>query len=95
MAAAGGSRRPPARQNARERGQVGRTVSAASLALCDWNLLITNLGRDQLTLAEGFLLYSVRWRIGLLFKLWKSQCQLTHSRSAKPYHILGEVYAKL
>jgi IS4 transposase len=85
-------RRAKMRENA---ANVGRTVSAASLALCDWNLLITNLGRDQLTLAEGFLLNSVRWRIELLFKLWKSQCQLTHSRSAKPYHILCEVYAKL
>ncbi len=72
-----------------------RTATAESLALCDWNLLVTNVEGDQLSLPECFLLYAVRWQIELLFKLWKSHANLGRSRSANPHHLLCELYAKL
>lgn len=85
-------RRAKLRNNARKQG---RTPTADSLALCDWNFFMTNVEKDKLTLEECFLLYSVRWQIELLFKLWKSHGKLGHSRSENPHRILCEVYLKL
>lgn len=85
-------RRANMHENARNQG---RTLSRQSLAWCDWNLLISNVGADKLSHSECFLLYGVRWQIELLFKCWKSQGGVGHSRSEKPYRILCELYAKL
>lgn len=71
------------------------TLSAASLALLNWTLLITNVPDQTLSLAEGLILYRVRWQIELLFKLWKSHARLDEWRSQKPWRILCELYAKL
>jgi hypothetical protein len=71
------------------------TPSAASRALLNWTLLITNVPDQTLSLAEGWLLYRVRWQIELLFKLWKSHARLDEWRSQKPWRILCELYAKL
>ncbi len=73
----------------------GRTATQDSLALCDWKIMITNIGTELLSLKDCVLLYSVRWQIELLFKLWKSHGKLGHSNSANPWRILCEVYAKL
>jgi hypothetical protein len=89
---AAGRRRAKLKENAKKHG---RTPTADILALCDWSLYITNVGKEKLTLKECFLLYSVRWQIELLFKLWKSHSQLGHSRSENSYRILCEVYLKL
>jgi hypothetical protein len=37
----------------------------------------------------------VRWQIELLFKLWKSHGQIDESRSANPWRVVCDVYAKL
>lgn len=73
----------------------GRTATQASLSLCDWKILITNAEPELLSLKDCLLLYSVRWQIELLFKLWKSHSKLGHSNSANPWRRLCELYAKL
>jgi hypothetical protein len=65
------------------------------LALLDWNLFVTNVPAEKLSVREVWVMARLRWQIELLFKLWKSQGQLDTSRSHKPYRILCEVYAKL
>ena len=90
--AAAARRRSKLKENARKHG---RTPTADTLALCDWNLYITNVEKEKLSLEDCFLLYSVRWQIELLFKLWKSHGRLGHSRSENPYRVLCEVYLKL
>jgi IS4 transposase len=85
-------RRAKLRENARKKS---RQPSAEALALCDWNLLVTNAGPERLGLDEAAVLYRVRWQIELLFKLWKTHARLGRSRSANPNHILCEIYAKL
>ncbi len=85
-------RRAKMTANARDNG---RMPTAESLAGCDWNILITNVAPEKLSLDECFILYGVRWQIELLFKLWKTHGKLGHSRSEKPHRILCEVYAKL
>jgi hypothetical protein len=48
-----------------------------------------------LSVAEAMVLGRLRWQIELLIKLWKSHGRIDESRSAKPWHILCDVYAKL
>jgi len=79
-----------------DRAKRARTkVSAECLALADWTIYVTNVPTEQLTLAEAMVLARCRWQIELLFKLWKSEGRIDESRSAKPWAVLCEVYAKL
>jgi Transposase DDE domain len=55
----------------------------------------TNVSTDMLTVTEALALGRCRWQIELLWKLWKSEGRVDDSRSAKPWRILTEVYAKL
>jgi hypothetical protein len=85
-------RRAKLRKNANKHG---RKPSTENLALCNWNLYITNVEEDKLSLKECVMLYRVRWQIELLFKLWKTNCKLGHSSSENPHQILCELYIKL
>jgi hypothetical protein len=73
----------------------GHRLDPDRWALADWTVYILNVPAAQLTLAEAFVLGRCRWQIELLFKLWKSEGQIDESRSAKPWRLLTELYAKL
>lgn len=85
-------RRRRLRATARDQG---RAVSAARLALCAWTVLVTNVPAARLTAREALVLIRARWQIELLFKLWKSHQQVDAWRTANPWRILTEVYAKI
>ena len=85
-------RRRRLRLDAQRRSQ---SISDRRLALADWTILITNVPPEQLSLEEALVLMRARWQIELLFKLWKSHGKIDEWRSAKPWRILCEVYAKL
>jgi hypothetical protein len=78
--------------DARRRGQA---VSRERLGLADWPLFCTNVPSALLSGSEVLVLARVRWQIELLFKLWKHEGHLAHSRSTKPWRVLCEVYAKV
>lgn len=48
------------------------TPPAKALQACEWTMLVTDLGADELTVKEAIVLYRARWQIELLFKRWKS-----------------------
>ncbi len=85
-------RRHKLRRRASKRGQG---ISAERLALCDWDILITNVPAERLTLAEVWAVRGVRWQVELLFKVWKSEGRLDETRARKPYRVLCELLAKL
>lgn len=85
-------RRRRLRKEARDKGQ---RVTERTLALANWTVLVTNVPASQLSCTEAVVLLRARWQIELLFKLWKSHGQIDESRSAKPWRVLCEVYAKL
>lgn len=91
-AAAAEQRRRRIRQEAK---RAGRTPCQARLALADWDAYVTTVGPDRLGLAEALTLARARWQIELLFKLWKQHGRVDEWRSAQPWRILCEVYAKL
>ena len=85
-------RRRKAHETARRKG---RTPSARHLALMDWTIYITNVPVTMLTLRQVVILYSVRWQIELIFKLWKSECNLDRVAGRHRERVLSELYAKL
>lgn len=70
-------------------------LRAELLALAEWILLLTNIPAHLLSIPEALVLLHVRWQIELLFKRWKSLFKIDEWRSANPWHILTELYAKL
>lgn len=72
-----------------------KTPPKATLALAGWTVYVTNVPPERLSLAETFVLGRARWQVELLFKLWKSDGRLDAARSAEPWRVLCEVYAKL
>ena len=70
-------------------------VSALSLALCEWTVLVTNVPRVMLNVEEAMALARMRWQIELIFKLWKSCGGIDEFRRAKPLAALCELYGKL
>lgn len=72
-----------------------RPLTQRSLGLCDWNVFLTNLPAERLSLRQILACYNLRWQIELIFKLWKSQAGLKHLAGLRPERVLCELYAKL
>lgn len=94
-----GVRRPNEKRRAvgdkRKRHSKRKKVGKARLQLLDYTILITNVPKELLCSDEVVVLARSRWQIELLWKLWKSLGKVDTWRSAKPYRILTEIYAKL
>lgn len=73
----------------------GRPPSPASLMLCEWCVLVTNVPRERLSSEQALLLYRSRWQIELLFKLWKQEGRLDEWRTHNLNRIQTELFAKL
>lgn len=54
----------------------GFQYSASYLAMLDWNIYITNVPVEQLSGEAVRHVYSARWQVELLFKLWEMQGEL-------------------
>ena len=72
-----------------------KSVSSKSLKLANWTVFCTNIPTELLSIQESIVLMRTRWQIELIFKLWKSEGRIDEWRSAKPFRILCELYAKL
>ena len=79
----------------RKRPRKHSKTGKARLQLLGWTILITNVPQALLTVDEALVLARCRWQIELLWKLWKQVGKVDTWRSAKPYRILTEIYAKL
>jgi hypothetical protein len=85
-------RRRRLRDDAQRRG---KPLSERALALCAWNVFLTNLPPERLSLHQILACYALRWQIELIFKLWKSQAGLKHLAGLRKERVLCEIYAKL
>lgn len=84
------------RQKANERARrKGRTLSPRYLKLLAWNIYITNVPVEMLTIRQAVVLYPLRWQVELIFKLWKSQCKLDRVAGLRRERVLCELYAKM
>jgi hypothetical protein len=85
-------RRRALRAKARKKGY---TPSADKLALCAWNVYVTNVPPALLDVDEVLALARARWQVECLFRHWKSDGRLARSRSRKPWRVACEVFARL
>ena len=79
----------------RQRQRKHRNPGQARLHLLEWTILVTNVPQAMLSVDEVLVLARCRWQIELCWKLWKQLGKVDTWRSAKPYRILTEIYAKL
>jgi hypothetical protein len=79
----------------RQRQRKHKKTGKARLQLWDWAILITNVPQEVLSIDEALVLARCRWQIELCWNLWKQVGTVDTWRSAKPYRILTEIYAKL
>jgi hypothetical protein len=79
----------------RQRQRKHKKTGKARLRLLGWTILVTNVPQELLSVDEALVLARCRWQIELCWKLWKQVGKVDTWRSAKPYRILTEIYAKL
>jgi len=51
--------------------------SKEQLALLGWEIMITNISKEDLKAADVYHLYELRWRIENVFKVWKSYFKMS------------------
>jgi hypothetical protein len=73
----------------------GRAPSAKKLAMCEWNVLVTNAPAGKISAREGWEVRRVRWQVELVFKAFKSEGGLEKTRARTRERALTELFARL
>ncbi len=63
--------------------------------LAAWTILLTDAPAHLLNFQEALVLLRERWQMELLYKLWKQYGHIDEWRTANPWRVLCELYAKL
>jgi hypothetical protein len=91
---------PAAAQRARRRRRrkaqkAGRTITAPTLAVAGWLLLITTLAAGIWSAADVLAVYRARWQVELVFKKMKQLLRLNQLRTKHPTSVEATVRALL
>ena len=85
-----------ARRRARRKAQkAGRTITAPTLAVAGWLLLITTLDAATWATADVLYVYRARWQVELVFKKMKQLLRLNQIRSKHRTSVEATVRALL
>jgi hypothetical protein len=79
----------------KENKSKGYNTSDDYKARCRFNLFITNVKQDFLSIEEVLHLYKLRWQIELMFKNWKSICKIDEIQPMKYERFTCLLHAKL
>jgi len=79
----------------KEAKKKGRQLTDHYKAYAAFNLFITNVDKEKLSIDSAIKLYHIRWQIELRFKAWKSFCQLNKVKKMKKERFECQLYAKL
>lgn len=82
-----------AAKNNKKKG--GNGLSKEYKARAALNLFITNTTQEQISTDQIWMFYRLRWQIELMFKVWKSICNIHQVKKVKQYRLECYVYAKL
>ena len=70
-------------------------LSQAYKARAALNLFITNASNEQIPLNKVSSFYRLRWQIELMFKIWKSLCQIDKVKKVRKERLECYIFAKL
>lgn len=84
-------RRRKARSAAKKRG---KTCSQETLDRLDWTFFITNAPRQLISTEQIQLIYSVRWQIEIVFKVWKQEMDWAHMEHWRVERMLAQFYGR-
>ena len=73
----------------------GKGLSKEYKARASLNLFITNTSREQVPIRHVWPLYRLRWQIELIFKIWKSICNIEKVKKVKKERLECYIYSKL
>jgi len=71
------------------------TISDQRIAMCYFNVFITNAPADLLPADLVRLVYTIRWQIELLFKIWKSVFKIDQVKKMSIFRFECYIYSKL
>lgn len=66
-----------------------------SKRLIDMNVYITNTSLEEVPTNFVYALYSLRWQIEVLFKMWKSFFEIDEYKNNKREHLEYHLYGQL
>jgi hypothetical protein len=69
--------------------------SKEQLALCGWEIFITNVDANIWTVQDVSNAYGLRWRIEIIFKAWKSHLNFTQVTHGSKDYVLILFYTRL
>ena len=75
--------------------EKGWTTSEEYKARCRFNMFITNVPEEELSIEEAMLIYRLRWQVELMFKNWKSVCKIDKIQPMKYERFACLLFAKL
>jgi len=73
----------------------GNGLSKEFKARAALNLFITNANQEQIPTKDVWQLYTLRWQIELMFKIWKSICSIEKVKKVKKERLECYIYSKL
>lgn len=82
-----------ASQNAKKKGNGN--LSKNYKARAGLNLFITNASKEQIPTENVWPIYRLRWQIELMFKIWKSICNIEKVQKVNKERLECHVYSKL
>lgn len=73
----------------------GKSLTKDRLAWCQFNVFITNLDEKQFASQLVLNLYTIRWMIEIIFKIWKSVHKIHQVNSTNEHRFMCQLYGKL
>jgi len=75
------------RANAKHKTNRSKEPSQIVLQLMSWTIYITTIPKEEASFVKIFALYSLRWRIEIIFKAWKSYAAFTKIHNVSEIHL--------
>lgn len=82
-----------ANRNNKKKGRGN--LSKAYKARAALNLFITNTSPEQIPMEKVWPIYRLRWQIELMFKIWKSICDIAKVKQVNEYRLACYLYSRL
>lgn len=73
----------------------GKCLTKDRLAWCEFNVFITNLDEKKYPGQLVMNLYTIRWTIEIVFKIWKSVHKIHQVNSTNEHRFMCQLYGKL